>query len=85
MTLAQEGDGVMFVTDATNPFASFRAARGKRRRAAYTGPVQTVLDVSNEVAAELAGIGDGVLDALRDRLDCAVNLRETGSRCPATT
>jgi phosphate starvation-inducible protein PhoH and related proteins len=37
--------------------------------------VQQVLDVSNEVAAELAGIGDGVLDALRDRLGCAVNLR----------
>jgi phosphate starvation-inducible PhoH-like protein len=37
--------------------------------------VQTVLDVSNEVAAELAGIGDGVLNALRDRLGCTVNLR----------
>src|SRR4051812_50176630 len=37
--------------------------------------VQTVLDVPNEVAAELAGIGDGVLNALRDRLGCTVNLR----------
>jgi phosphate starvation-inducible protein PhoH and related proteins len=37
--------------------------------------VQQVLDVPNEVAAELAGIGDGVLTALRDRLGCAVNLR----------
>jgi phosphate starvation-inducible protein PhoH and related proteins len=37
--------------------------------------VQTVLDVSNEVAAELAGIGDGVLNTLRDRLGCTVNLR----------
>jgi phosphate starvation-inducible PhoH-like protein len=37
--------------------------------------VQEVLDVSNEVAAELAGIGDGVLTALRDRLGCKVNLR----------
>ena len=37
--------------------------------------MQEVLDVSNDVAAELAGIGDGVLDALRDRLGCAVNLR----------
>src|SRR5207248_10245407 len=45
------------------------------RCASYTDPVQTVLDVSNEVAAELAGIGDGVLDALRDRLGCTVNLR----------
>jgi phosphate starvation-inducible PhoH-like protein len=37
--------------------------------------VQEVLDVPNEVAAELAGIGDGVLVALRDRLGCRVNLR----------
>ena len=37
--------------------------------------MQTVLDVSNDVAAELAGIGDGILDALRERLGCTVNLR----------
>jgi phosphate starvation-inducible protein PhoH and related proteins len=37
--------------------------------------VQQVLDVSNDVAAELAAIGDGVLDALRDRLRCTVRLR----------
>jgi phosphate starvation-inducible PhoH-like protein len=37
--------------------------------------VQETLDVSNEVAAELAGIGDGVLTALRDRLACTVRLR----------
>jgi phosphate starvation-inducible PhoH-like protein len=37
--------------------------------------VQEVLDVPNEVAAELAGIGDGVLTALRERLGCGVNLR----------
>ena len=37
--------------------------------------MQEVLDVPNEVAAELAGIGDGVLVALRDRLGCRVNLR----------
>ena len=37
--------------------------------------MQEVLDVPNEVAAELAGIGDGVLTALRDRLGCRVNLR----------
>src|SRR4029079_7538694 len=30
---------------------------------------------STEVAAGLAGIGDGVLNALRDRLGCSVNLR----------
>ena len=37
--------------------------------------MQDVLDVPNEVAAELAGIGDGVLTALRERLGCKVNLR----------
>jgi phosphate starvation-inducible PhoH-like protein len=37
--------------------------------------VQEVLDISNEAAAELAGIGDGVLEALRDRLDCTIHLR----------
>ena len=29
----------------------------------------------NEVAAELAGVGDGVLDALRERLGCSISLR----------
>ena len=48
---------------------------GRRRSPAYTDRMQAVLDVSNEVAAELAGIGDGVLHALRDRLGCTVNLR----------
>ncbi|HEX3805230.1 MAG TPA: PhoH family protein, partial [Gaiellaceae bacterium] len=33
------------------------------------------LDVSNAVAAELAGISDGVLDALKERLACNVRLR----------
>ncbi|HVW89854.1 MAG TPA: PhoH family protein [Gaiellaceae bacterium] len=33
------------------------------------------LDVSNAVAAELAGISDGVLDALKERLECTVRLR----------
>jgi phosphate starvation-inducible PhoH-like protein len=53
----------------------------RRRRAglrSYTCSVQQVqqtLDVSNDVAAELASIGDGVLDALRDRLDCTILLR----------
>jgi phosphate starvation-inducible PhoH-like protein len=37
--------------------------------------VQEVLDVPNEVAAELAGVSDGVLDSLRDRLDCTIRLR----------
>ena len=34
-----------------------------------------MLSVSNDVAAELAGISDGVLDALRDRLGCTILLR----------
>ena len=37
--------------------------------------MQEVLSVPNEVAAELAGIGDGVLEALRDRLRCTIRLR----------
>jgi phosphate starvation-inducible PhoH-like protein len=37
--------------------------------------VQEVLDIPNEAAAELAGVGDGVLEALRDRLDCTIHLR----------
>src|SRR5215510_1687566 len=37
--------------------------------------MQQTLDVSNTVAAELAGVSDGVLEALRDRLDCTVRLR----------
>src|SRR5256884_684572 len=37
--------------------------------------MQEVLSVSNDVAAELAGVGDGVLDALRERLRCTIMLR----------
>ena len=37
--------------------------------------MQETLSVSNDVAAELAGIGDGVLDALRSRLTCRIRLR----------
>jgi len=37
--------------------------------------MEQTLDVSNAVAAELAGISDGVLDALKERLDCTVRLR----------
>jgi phosphate starvation-inducible PhoH-like protein len=43
--------------------------------ATYTAPVQETLDVSNAVAAELAGISDGVLDALKERLGASVRLR----------
>ena len=34
-----------------------------------------MLDVSNDVAAELASIGDGILEALRDRLKIKILLR----------
>jgi len=37
--------------------------------------VQETLSVPNDVAAELAGIGDGVLESLRDRLRCTIHLR----------
>jgi len=37
--------------------------------------VQEVLSVSNDVAAELATVGDGVLDALQDRLRIQILLR----------
>src|SRR4051795_13454454 len=43
--------------------------------ATYTGRMQETLEVSNAVAAELAGISDGVLDALKSRLQCTVRLR----------
>jgi phosphate starvation-inducible PhoH-like protein len=50
-------------------------ARSSRPASAYPERVQQMLDVSNDVAAELAGIGDGVLDSLRDRLGCNIRLR----------
>ena len=37
--------------------------------------MQEVLSVSNDVAAELASVGDGVLETLRDRLRCTIRLR----------
>ncbi len=37
--------------------------------------MQETLSVSNDVAAELAGVGDGVLESLRDRLRCTIRLR----------
>ena len=44
-------------------------------RAPTLGAVQEVLSVSNDVAAELATLGDGVLNALRDRLRITILLR----------
>ena len=47
-----------------------------RPSSAYTErAVQEVLSVSNDVAAELATVGDGVLDALRERLRITLQLR----------
>src|SRR2546423_9402122 len=57
------------------PFRAVQGPQGSAEERPTLPLVQTVLDVSNEVAAELAGIGDGVLNALRDRLGCTVNLR----------
>ena len=37
--------------------------------------MEEVLNVPNEVAAELAGVADGVLDTLRERLGCTISLR----------
>jgi phosphate starvation-inducible protein PhoH and related proteins len=37
--------------------------------------LQEVLSVSNEVAAELATVDDGILGALRDRMGCTIRLR----------
>ncbi len=37
--------------------------------------MQDVVIVPNEVAAELAGVADGVLDSLRARLGCSISLR----------
>ncbi len=37
--------------------------------------LQDVLSVPNEVAAELASIDDGILEALRDRFGCSILLR----------
>jgi len=39
------------------------------------GGMQDVIVVPNEVAAELAGVTDGVLDSLRERLGCSISLR----------
>src|ERR1044072_9423028 len=49
-------------------------ADGSRGRI-YTGVVQETLSISNEVAAELATVDDGILGRLRDRLGLAVLLR----------
>ncbi len=37
--------------------------------------MQEVLSLSNDVAAELGAVGDGVIESLRDRLQCTILLR----------
>jgi phosphate starvation-inducible PhoH-like protein len=63
------------VVDAADQNVTLVTPRPRRGPSSYTDRVQDVLEVPNEVAAELAGIGDGVLGVLRDRLGCAINLR----------
>jgi phosphate starvation-inducible protein PhoH and related proteins len=75
VTVAHEADGVTFVTYSTNLPAAPAGPEGTAGERPTLPFVETVLDISNEVAAELAGIGDPVLTALRDRLGCTVNLR----------
>jgi phosphate starvation-inducible protein PhoH and related proteins len=62
------------VTTARGPG---RAPAPGRRRPPYLhcAGLQEVLSIPNEVAAELAGVGDGVLGALRERLHCTIRLR----------
>ena len=52
-----------------------RARRQRLKLAPTLAPVQEMLDVSNAVAAELAGMGDRMLETLRERLDCTIRLR----------
>ncbi len=51
------------------------AVWGSRPSGTTLRSLQDVLSVPNEVAAELASIDDGILDALRDRFGCSIYLR----------
>ena len=55
--------------------APYRPGAAAKARRPTLGRVQDVITVPNEVAAELAGVADGVLDALRERLGCTISLR----------
>ncbi len=64
------------VADTCSVQSSHRAASVPPEPVPPTlSPLQEVLSVSNDVAAELAGVSDGVLDSLRDRLGCSIHLR----------
>jgi phosphate starvation-inducible PhoH-like protein len=54
---------------------SSAASVGTPSRLTTLRSLQEVLDVSNEVAAELATIDGGILGALRERLGCSILLR----------
>ena len=45
------------------------------RDAASLAPVQATLDISQRRRCRAAGIGDGILETLRERLDCTIRLR----------
>src|SRR5919201_714025 len=78
----------MLPTDACScptprPLPRPRKPAGKRRSAPYTAFVQTVLDVSNEVVAELVElveggqeVGAGTVDAILGAIDQAEDVRE---------
>ena len=54
---------------------AFARARETPARRLEFELLQQVLSVSNEVAAELATVDDGILGALRERMGCAIRLR----------
>ncbi len=58
-----------------NTQSNSRPRQGRPGRGSTLWPLQEVLSISNDVAAELAGVGDGVLGALRERLQCTIRLR----------
>ena len=51
------------------------AGRWLRGPSLHWDELQEVLSVPNEVAAELAAVDDGILEALRDRFGCSIFLR----------
>ena len=57
------------------PSPRARGVSASQRAAPTLRSMQQVFDVSNDVAAELAAIGDGVLEALRERLRVTIRLR----------
>jgi phosphate starvation-inducible PhoH-like protein len=79
--LLDRGQGDVHDRDVEQEHEGRHANRDERpplsghERNLHWGLMEQTLDVSNAVAAELAGISDGVLDALKERLACTVRLR----------